>query len=90
MNIVFAKSARALLLLPCVMVVAATAPSRGEILYPYCKVGGGDVGTGVGSCNYTSLEQCKLSSAGYGMCFANPAYMPPAAATAQQRRAKRS
>ena len=75
---------------PGLFLVASIAPSRAEILYPFCKVGGGDVGTGVGSCNYTSLEQCRISSAGYGMCFANPAYVAPAAAYGQpQRQAKR-
>jgi len=70
------------------LAISAT-PSRAEILYPYCKSGGGDVGIGIGSCNYTSLEQCKISSAGYGMCFPNPAWVAPAATTVAQRRAKR-
>ena len=71
------------------LLTASAAPSRAEILYPYCKSGGGDVGIGIGSCNYTSLEQCKISSAGYGMCFPNPAYVAPAATPVVQRRAKR-
>jgi hypothetical protein len=70
------------------LLAASASPSRAEITYPFCKVGGGDVGIGIGSCNYTSLEQCRISSAGYGMCFANPAYVAPAAAPAAQRRAK--
>ena len=69
------------------LLATSAAPARAEITYPFCKVGGGDVGTGVGSCNYTSLEQCRISSAGYGMCTANPAYVAPAPAA--QRRAKR-
>jgi hypothetical protein len=87
------KSTRSKLLFlagaPGLFLVASIAPTHAEITYPFCKVGGGDVGTGVGSCNYTSLEQCKISSAGYGMCFANPAYVAPAAAPAARRRAKR-
>jgi hypothetical protein len=90
MKINLPKFVRAALSLGAIM-VASTASARAEIIYPFCKVGGGDVGTGVGSCNYASLEQCRVSSAGYGMCFANPAYVPPtAAAPATQRRAKRS
>jgi hypothetical protein len=71
------------------LLAASTTPSNAEIVFPFCKVGGGDVGIGVGSCNYTSFEQCRISSAGYGMCTANPAYVAPAAAPAAQRRVKR-
>ena len=74
------------LLLPGIMLVAAsTTPARAEIDYPFCKTGGGDVGIGSGSCKFTSLEQCRESSAGFGMCYANSAYVPPTG----QRRAKR-
>ena len=69
------------------LVAASTTPSRAEIDYPFCKTGGGDVGLGIGSCKFTSLQQCRDSSAGYGMCYANPAYVAPA--TAAQRRARR-
>ncbi len=68
-----------------VMIAAICTPSRAEITYPFCKIGGGDVGTGVGSCNYTSLEQCRISSAGFGICQANPAYVPSTAASAARR-----
>jgi hypothetical protein len=87
------KSTRSKLLFLAValglLIVGSTRSSNAEITYPFCKVGGGDIGTGVGSCNYTSLEQCRISSAGYGMCFANPAYVAPAAAPAGLRRPKR-
>ncbi len=89
MTAILLKLTRAALSLGIIM-VASVAPSRAEIIYPFCKVGGGDVGTGVGSCNYASLEQCRVSSAGYGMCFANPAFVAPAATPATQHRAKRS
>jgi hypothetical protein len=69
------------------LLVVSTMPSRAEIDYPFCKTGGGDVGLGIGTCKFTSLEQCRQSSAGYGMCYANQAYVAPAAPAA--RRAKR-
>ncbi len=69
------------------ILVASIAPSRAEIIYPFCKVGGGDLSNPV--CNYSSFEQCRVSSAGYGMCNANPAYVPPAATPAVQRRTRR-
>jgi hypothetical protein len=64
-------------------------PACAEIDYPFCKTGGGDVGIGIGTCKFTSLEQCRQSSAGYGMCYANPAFVAPAAAPAVTRRARR-
>jgi hypothetical protein len=88
MKHIFSKFARALVTLGP-LVAATGTPLRAEIIYPFCKVGGGDVGTGVGYCNYASFEQCRISSAGYGMCVANPAYVPPAAAPAMRWRAKR-
>jgi len=72
-----------------VPLAASTAPSRAETTYPFCKIGGGDVGIGIGYCNFSSFEQCRIASAGYGMCFANPAYVAPAATPAAQRRGKR-
>ncbi|HSQ04135.1 MAG TPA: DUF3551 domain-containing protein [Burkholderiales bacterium] len=69
------------------LAIAMNVPSRGEIIHPFCKVGGGDLSNPV--CNYSSFEQCREASAGYGMCTVNPAYVPPAATPAAQRRAKR-
>ena len=86
MNIVVAKLACALLLLGLI-VVASITPVRAEIDYPFCKTGGGDIGIGVGTCKFTSLEQCRQSSAGFGMCYANQNYVSPAAAA--QRRSTR-
>jgi hypothetical protein len=71
------------------LLAASATPSPAETIYPFCKVGGGDVGIGIGYCNYATFEQCRISSAGYGMCTANPAYVAPAAAPVAQRRAKR-
>lgn len=88
MKIVLSRWACALMMAG-LLIAASRTLAHAEILYPFCKVGGGDVGTGVGSCNYTSLEQCRVSSAGYGMCLANPAYVAPAATPATQHRAKR-
>jgi hypothetical protein len=87
MKTVVSKLAYALVL--GATLVAATAPSRAEIDYPVCKTGGGDVGIGSGSCKFISFEQCRESSAGYGMCYANPIHAAPAATSAAQRRAKR-
>jgi Protein of unknown function (DUF3551) len=73
---------------PLGFVIAASAsPGHAETIYPFCKVGGGDLSNGV--CNYSSFEQCRVSSAGYGMCNANPAYVAPTATLPAQRRAKR-
>jgi len=84
MKIVFTK--QTCVLLPLGFILAATTvPSRADIDYPFCKTGGGDVGIGSGSCKFTSLEQCRESSAGYGMCYANPTYAAPGAQTAQRR-----
>lgn len=69
------------------LTIAMNMPSRGEIVYPFCRVGGGDLSNPV--CNYASLEQCRETSAGYGMCTANPAYVPPTATPAVQRRTRR-
>ena len=71
------------------LLLASSTPSRAEITYPFCKLGGGDLGTGSGYCNFSSFEQCRIASAGYGICQANPAYVPPAAPPAGPRRAKR-
>jgi len=69
------------------LLFASSMPSRAEITYPFCKLGGGDLGTGSGYCNFSSFEQCRQASAGYGICQANPAYVPPAPVSA--RRLKR-
>ena len=71
------------------IIAASTASSRAETIYPFCRLGGGDIGTGVGACNYASFEQCRQASAGYGMCTANPAYVAPGTPAMPQRRAKR-
>ena len=72
------------------LLAASAPPSRAETIFQYCKVGGGDVGIGVGYCNFTSFEQCRIASACYGMCTVTPAYVAPAAAPAAQRWAKRN
>jgi uncharacterized protein DUF3551 len=86
MKIVLSKLAHAVVPLGLLLGVWIV-PARAEIDYPFCKTGGGDVGLGIGTCKFTSLEQCRQSSAGYGMCYANQAYVAPAAPAA--RRAKR-
>ena len=68
-----------------ITLAALSAPARAEIIYPFCKLGGGELGTGAGACYFSSFEQCRIASAGYGICQANPAYVAPAA----QRRTKR-
>jgi hypothetical protein len=88
MNINLSKLARAAM--PLVFVVAAiSTPARAETIYPFCKLGGGELGTGAGACYFSSFEQCRIASAGYGICQANPAYVAPAAAPAVTRRARR-
>ena len=71
------------------LLAASATQLRADTIFPYCKVGGGDVGIGIGYCNFTSFEQCRIASAGYGMCTVNPAYVAPVAPAAGQRRAKR-
>lgn len=67
-----------------------SAPAHAETIYPFCKLGGGELGTGAGACYFSSFEQCRIASAGFGICQANPAYVPPvAAAPAAPRRARR-
>ena len=70
-----------------IALVATSAPSHAETIYPFCKLGGGELGTGAGACYFSSFEQCRIASAGYGICQANPAYVAPAAVPA--RRTKR-
>jgi len=69
------------------LTIAKNMPWRAEIVYAFCRAGGGDLSNPV--CNYASLEQCRETSAGYGMCTANPAYVPPTATPAVQRRTRR-
>jgi hypothetical protein len=67
---------------------AASAPASAETIFPWCKYGVGDLGTGAGACYFSSFEQCRTSVAGFGTCGANPAYVPPATPAPSQRRAK--
>jgi len=67
----------------------AASAATAETVFPFCRSGGGDVGSGVGACKYASFEQCRVSSAGFGTCSANPAYVPSTAPPAAERRARR-
>lgn len=83
------KSAQLVLLL-APLILASAPPAAADTIFPFCRSGGGDVGIGTGACYFSTFEQCRTSLAGFGTCFANPAYVPPAPATAPtQRRAKR-
>jgi Protein of unknown function (DUF3551) len=88
MKIVVSGLACAVLLLGFVL-AALNAPAHAETIYPFCKLGGGELGTGAGACYFSSFEQCRIASAGYGICQANPAYVAPAPVPAAPRRAKR-
>ncbi len=73
-----------------IAMAAFSAPAHAETIYPFCKLGGGELGTGAGACYFSSFEQCRIASAGFGICQANPAYVAPAATPpAGTRRAKR-
>ncbi len=72
-----------------IAMAAPSVPAHAETIYPFCKLGGGELGTGAGACWFSSFEQCRIASAGFGICQANPAYVAPAAPPAAPRRAKR-
>jgi hypothetical protein len=56
--------------------LAASAPARADVLYPWCAVyGGGDRGTSATVCSFTSFAQCQATVRGVGgFCQQNPAY----------------
>jgi hypothetical protein len=69
-----------------VMALASSAPASAETIFPWCKLSVGDLGTGAGACYFATFEQCRVASAGFGTCSANPAYVPPTATTAPAQR----
>jgi hypothetical protein len=88
MKIVLSKWVCALMMAG-LLIAALSASAHAETIYPFCKLGGGELGTGAGACYFSSFEQCRIASAGYGICQANPAYVSPAAAPVTRRRATR-
>jgi hypothetical protein len=65
-NLVIAAATLALATLASPLVGTASA----EIEYPYCGYG-----RDVGSCSFSTLEQCRAYANGIGAsCFANPRY----------------
>ena len=57
-------------------VLLGGAPSRAEILYPWCaQYGGGD--RGGRNCGFSTYEQCRAAISGNGgYCIENPMYQP--------------
>ena len=81
------KYAQLLSLLAPLIMVSAT-PGSADTIFPWCK-SVADLGTGAGACYFSTFEQCRVATAGFGTCSANPAYVPPATTAPLQRRAKR-
>ena len=58
---------------------ATVTRARADILQPWCLSGGGGL---TDHCDFATFAQCQTTSAGYGVCSPNPAYL---AAPASQR-----
>lgn len=62
--------------------IAAAAPARADIDFPYCSIAGFGVGQ---DCSFNTREQCQAKVRGTGTdCEANPRYVRTNAANSRQ------
>lgn len=68
--------------------LAAGAPARADVLYPWCAVyGGGERGTNATVCSFNSFAQCQATVRGLGgFCQQNPSYPDVRADQPRRRR----